>query len=67
MAHQRTLDTARDEASPEFDNPSDCCDFGYVLMDSGVLLRKNDVGQEHRKQKSVRDGQFDPLHHWGQA
>ena len=67
VTRQRTSNTERDGASPESDNPSDCCDFGYILRKSGAAPRKSGVGEPFRNLKTERDGQFDPVEHWGKA
>ena len=64
---QRTLNTEREGESQESDNPSDCCDFGYVLVDSGAQLRRNGVGEARPKPQSDREREFDPADHWGKA
>jgi hypothetical protein len=54
-----------DDASPETDNPSDCCDFGYVLVQA--RLKMNGAGEAHPKPKSDGDRQYDPAEQWGKA
>ena len=64
---QDTPKTKLARASPEFDKPSDCCDFGYDLVVSVVQFKSNGVGETNPKPQSNRHGQFDPAEHWGKA
>ena len=61
--YQDTSNTNLDRSSSEFDNPSDCCDFGYDLVVSGVQLKSNGVGEANPKPQSDRD----PADHRGKA
>ncbi len=62
--HQGTPNIERDGELPESDNPSDHCDFGYVLVKQ---LKENGVAEAHPKRQSELEGQFDPAEHWGKA
>ena len=55
--------TACDRATPESDNPSDLCDFGYVLLTGPQLSIK--LEEQRSEPSPVRDPQLDPADHWG--
>ena len=57
----------RDDPSPESENPSDCCDFGFVLLDTGRQLSWNGISEAHPRPQPGRDRQFDPAEQWGKA
>jgi hypothetical protein len=64
----KTSNSAGDNGSePESDDPSDQCDFGYVLVYSRAELKKNGVGEAHPKRQSELERQFDPADHRGKA
>ena len=50
-----------DQTSPEMDDPSDCCDFGYVLALAIPKLAKD----SYTEKRFVQDRPFDPADHWG--
>jgi hypothetical protein len=54
----------RDGVSPESDDPSDNCDFGYVLVESQPKLKRDGSGTG--SETGVRAGttRFDPMEDW---
>ena len=67
VTHQDAPNTMRDSSSTEFDNPSDCCDFGYDLLVSSVQLQRDGVGEAKPMPQFDRHPQFDPVDHWGKG
>ena len=65
MTRQVIPNTERDGTSPESDDPSDFCDFGFVLIESRAKVVKNSVAEAPATQQSRRDREYDPADHWG--